>query len=87
MSVNNLWSDINLMLDDIKKHSFNVIKYDDAAKKLLFGFKSTGDDTVWLIKLSNLSNIDMEYIKFTINELVDYLNLTNDERIIKNIIE
>ena len=83
---NNFWNDSNLMFDDIKNHPFKVVRY-DSPKKLIIGYKSIGDGTIWLLKLSKFYNVNSEYLKFTQNELLDYLNLTNDERIIKNIIE
>lgn len=85
------WDDINLMFEDIKNHPYKVEQH-DIPEKLWVGYKSTGDGSVWFAHIQTLIDLDRGKFNLTNNpnlineDILDYFNLTKDERIIKNII-
>jgi hypothetical protein len=72
-----VWKDAELMLADIKNHPYKVVQNDQPAK-LLIGYKSTCDDSVWNINIVNLRNFKFKEVFQTGHSKEILLNTLNE---------
>lgn len=80
-----IYNDIDVMFKAIKHFTQDKFILYNNPKELLLGFINTNSNNVYYIRLSHLKSSNDNFKKYL--NICEYINLTFEEKIIKNLLE